>query len=508
MVINQLKVGALLNYVSIILHMIVGLVYTPYMLRMLGQSEYGLYSLAASIIAYLTVLDLGFGNAIIRYTSKFRAENKLIEQQYMFGMFLLLYLFIGLVALLIGIWLSLNVQTFFSSSMTAEEVHRVQTMLWLMTFNLAFTFPMSLWGSIMSAYERFVFQRIISIIRGVLNPIVMIALLVVGYKAVAMVVITTIFNVLTLLINWWYCKYRLSIQLRFGRFNWKLLKEVSIYSFWIFLNIITERIYWSTGQFILGVYKGTVAVAIYSLAIQLKDLFYMFSTAISSVFLPRITSMVTKGATNEEISELFIRTGRIQYIIMAFILTGFILFGKAFIAFWAGEDYIQAFYIALLFFVVTCIPLIQNIGIIILQAKNQLKFRSIWILLVSAMSLFIVIPCSQYWGVMGCAWVTTIAIFLAYGVGLNIYYWKRIQLDVMRFWQEIGKMSIIPVIFIITGMLFFSQDKIDNIYSMILSIVLFILIYLPTFYFFSMNNYERQLIKNPLIKIYQKIIRN
>ena len=209
MVINQLKVGALLNYVSIILHMIVGLVYTPYMLRMLGQSEYGLYSLAASIIAYLTLLDLGFGNAIIRYTSKFRAENKLIEQQYMFGMFLLLYLFIGLVALLIGIWLSLNVQTFFSSSMTAEEVHRVQTMLWLMTFNLAFTFPMSLWGSIMSAYERFVFQRIISIIRGVLNPIVMIALLVVGYKAVAMVVITTIFNVLTLLINWWYCKYRL-----------------------------------------------------------------------------------------------------------------------------------------------------------------------------------------------------------------------------------------------------------------------------------------------------------
>ena len=85
---NELKAGAVLNYVAIGLNVIIGLTYTPYMLRMLGQSEYGLYSLAASIIAYLTVLDLGFGNAIVRYTAKFRAEKKEREQEEMFGMFL------------------------------------------------------------------------------------------------------------------------------------------------------------------------------------------------------------------------------------------------------------------------------------------------------------------------------------------------------------------------------------------------------------------------------------
>jgi len=88
---NQVKAGAVLNYISIILNMVVGLVYTPYMLRMLGQSEYGLYSLAASVIAYLTVLDLGFGNAIIRYTAKFISEGKKKEQEDMFGMFFLLF---------------------------------------------------------------------------------------------------------------------------------------------------------------------------------------------------------------------------------------------------------------------------------------------------------------------------------------------------------------------------------------------------------------------------------
>ena len=67
---SQLKIGALLSYVVLALQNLVGLVYTPFMLRMLGKSEYGLYSIAASIVAYLTILDLGFGNAIVRQHSE------------------------------------------------------------------------------------------------------------------------------------------------------------------------------------------------------------------------------------------------------------------------------------------------------------------------------------------------------------------------------------------------------------------------------------------------------
>ena len=342
MAINQLKAGAFLSYVSIGLNMVVGLLYTPYMLRMLGQSEYGLYSLASSIIAYLTVLDLGFGNAIVRYTAKFRSEGKEREQQEMFGMFFLLYIGIGLVAVIAGSLLALNVERIFSVNMTASEVYRTRIMLWLMTFNLAFTFPMSIWGSIMTAYERFVFQRLVSIVRSALNPVVMILLLVVGYKSVAMVVVTTLFNVATLFTHFYYCRCKLFIELRFGRFNPSFLKEVSVYSFWLFLNAIMDRIYWSTGQFVLGMYRGTVTVAVYSVAIQLTHMFMLFSSAISGVFLPKVTAMVTRGGSDRDISDLFIRTGRIQYIVMSFVLSAFVVFGRAFLRLWAGEGSIKS----------------------------------------------------------------------------------------------------------------------------------------------------------------------
>lgn len=504
---NQLKAGAALNYVSICLNMVIGLIYTPFMLRMLGQSEYGLYSLAASIIAYLTVLDLGFGNAIVRYTAKFRAEGKQREQEEMFGMFLILYIVIGIVAMIAGGILALNVENLFSRSMTTTEVERTRIMLWLMTFNLAFTFPMSIWGSIMTAYERFVFQRIVSIIRSVLNPVVMVLLLIIGYKAVAMVVVITSFNVTTLLINWWYCKYRLSIKIRFARFKWMFLKEVSIYSFWIFLQVIMDRIYWSTGQFVLGIYKGAVAVAIYAVSVQLQNMYMLFSTAISGVFLPKVTAMVTKENDEKEISDLFIRVGRIQYIVIAFILSSFIVFGKPFVTIWAGRDYVDSYYICLIFFVPFTIDLIQNIGITILQARNQLRFRSVLLVLVALFSLLLSILLVNYWGYFGCAISTGLGLLLGQGIILNIYYQRKQQLDIRRFWKEILKMSIVPICTIIIGVYLTNYFVGDNpsVSSVAISALVFVPLYLLAFWKFSMKSDERILFARPCMAFLHKV---
>lgn len=506
---NQLKVGAALNYVSICLNMVVGLLYTPYMLRMLGQSEYGLYSLAASIIAYLTVLDLGFGNAIVRYTAKFRAEGKQREQEEMFGMFFILYIGIGVIAMIAGSVLSLNVENMFSRAMTESEVHRTRIMLWLMTFNLAFTFPMSIWGSIMSAYERFVFQRIVSIIRSVLNPVVMILLLVVGYKAIAMVVVTTIFNVATLLVNWWYCKYKLTIKVRFAKFKWAFLKEVSIYSFWIFLNAIMDRIYWSTGQFVLGIYKGSVAIAVYAVAIQLESMYMMFSTAISSVFLPKVTSMVTKGSSDEEISDLFIRTGRIQYIVMAYILSAFVVFGKQFIILWAGDDYTDAYYLTLMFFVPLTVPLIQNLGILILQARNQMKFRSMLYIVIALCSLGLSIYLAQIYGGYGCAFATGMALLIGQGLIMNIYYQKKQRINITGFWLEILKMSIVPAVFIVVGLYALNHFEPSNMTVLDFAkyLILYTVLYIPLFLIFSINKEEKDLLLYPVLLIIRRVVR-
>ena len=507
MPVNQLKAGVVLNYVVIILNTVVGLLYTPYMLRMMGQSEYGLYSLVASVIAYLTVLDLGFGNAIVRYTAKFRAEKKTEEQYEMFGMFFLLYLVIGIIAFGIGLGLYFNVGTLFGDTMTAVELDRARIMMLLLVANLAFTFPMSIWGSIIQAYEDFVFQKSLNIFRIILNTAVMICLLHFGYKAVAMVVVQTIFNVLTLVVNFIYCRRKLNIHIyfRFKHFHWGFLKEVAIYSFWIFLNAIMDRVYWSTGQFVLGAMVGTAAVAVFAIAIQLEGMYMQFSTAISSVFLPKVTAMVATNRSRKEISDLFIRTGRMQYIVLAYILSGFIIFGRQFIELWAGAGYSDSYIISLLFFIPLTVPLIQNLGITILQARNEMKFRSVLYIIIALVSLAMQIVLTRFFGGIGCAMGVSGALVVGQILIMNVYYRRRQDLDIKTFWKEISKMSIIPIVLIFSSMMvirhFFALDSWGKL---ILGIAAFSLVYIPLFFRFSMTDDERNLFISMFHKIFAR----
>lgn len=504
MVKSQLKTGALLSYIVLALQNMVGLLYTPFMLRMMGKSEYGLYSIAASVVAYLTVLDLGFGNAIVRYTAKFRAEGKQEEQYEMFGMFFLLYCGIGLIALLAGGVLYWNAENIFDATMTASELSRTKIILALMVFNLAITFPFSLFGSIITAYEQFVFQKVIAIVRIILNTATMIVLLNLGYKAIAMVVVTTVFNVLTLGLNFWYCKHYLKIKLKFAKFKWDFLKEVSIYSFWIFLNAIMDRIYWSTGQFVLGAYAGTVVVAVFAVAIQLEHMYMSFSTAISGVFLPKVTAMAVRESDGRAISDLFIKTGRIQYCVMILVLTGFFLFGRQFIHLWAGEAYDDAYIIAMLFFVPLTIPLIQNLGITILQARNQMKFRCILYLVISLVSLGAQIPLSKYYGGIGCACAIAGALVLGQIIVMNVYYQVKQKIDIVGFWIEIIKMSVVPAVLTVLTYYVLQQYALDTVVKLVAGIALYFVVYLPLFFALSMNAYERDLILKPIRKLLKR----
>ncbi len=399
-----------------------------------------------------------------------------------------------------------NVDCLFDTHMTTDEIGKIRLMLLLMAFNLAFTFPMSIWGAIITAYENFVFQKIINIARILLNPIVMIVLLLFGYKAVAMVVVTTSFNVATLVINWIYCKRKLHIHLRFTHFKWDFLKEVSIYSFWIFLNAIIDRIYWSTGQFVLGIFRGAAMVAVYAVAIQLSNLYIMFSTAISGLFLPKVMAMVTRNEDRKVISDLFIRTGRIQFIVIAFVLAGFIIFGRQFILLWAGEGYENAYWISLLFFIPLTVPLIQNLGITILQARNEMKFRSTLYVIIAIASLGLSIPMAKSYGGIGCAFATALALTAGQIVVMNIYYQRKQDIDIIKFWKEIGKMSIIPFVVTLFSLLLIWKMDIDisNITRLAGGIVLFSLFYLPLSWFGSMNASERSLFSGMILKLIKR----
>lgn len=499
--INQRKLGAILSYVSIFVSTLVQLLYTPFLMDKLGQSEYGLYSLIASVIGYLTVLDLGFGNAIVVYTAKYRAQGKYDEEKKLHGMFRLIFRIIGVIAGLIGVVLFLNVNNLFGSTMTASELSSAKIMMLILAFNLVITFNFTIYSSIISAYEQFIFQRIMSIVNTLLKPLIMIPLLIMGYKAIVMTIVITVVNIIVLLSNYFFCKKKLDINIKFRGFDKKLFKTIFGYSFFIFLGVIVDKINWSVDQFVLGAVSGTVAVSVYAAASNINHLFVNLSTAINSVMLPKMSKLVAKNASKEELTNEFIKVGRIQYLIVFLMASGLTLFGKEFFIAWAGKGYEDAYYIALILTIPLCVPLIQNLGISIMQAKNMHKFRSILYAVIAIGNIFLSIPLAKQYNGIGSAIGTAISLIIGNIIIINIYYHKKVGLNVFKFWKEIIKMTIpfiIPIILILVIMNFI---KLHGYTQLIIFGGIYSVMYFITAYLLSMNKYEKDIVNKVLRKL-------
>lgn len=502
---NERKLGVILSYIVIALNMVIGIAYTPFLTRKLGQAEYGLYSIVNSIMSYLTIMDMGFGNAIIIYTARYINKKEKEKENKLHGMFFVIYCIIGIIASIIGVFLYFNVENLFGSSMTNLEISEAKVMMSILTFNLAITFPFSIFGNILVAYEEFVINKIIKIIQIILQPLIMIPLLLIGYKAVAMVFVLTFVNIFCLLLNAIVCLRKLNIKLKFRGFDFSVLKEIFRYSFYIFLNQIIDKINWSLDQFILGSICGTVVTSVYAIAGQLNNMYMNFSTAISGVMLPKVTKMEDNKATDKEFTDIFIKTGRIQYILLALIISGFILFGKAFINLWVGPDYIDAYLIGCILMIPITVPLIQNIGLSILQAKNLYKYRTIIFFGIAILNVCISIPLAKMYQGIGAAIGTAFSLILGQGFILNIYYHKKVGIDMIEFWRNILFMTIPVVITFLIGIIL-NRIIINNSFIwLFFKIAIYTIIYSVFMWFIAMNKYEKETIIKPLKNILNKM---
>ena len=508
MKVNQLKIGAILSYTVLILNMLVGILYTPILTKSLGQSEYGIYSMVASIITMLTVLDFGFGNAIIVYTNKYKAQKNKEKEQKLHGMFFLIYTVIGVIAGIIGIILYLNVDRLFDNTMSISELLIAKKLMLILTFNLIITFSFSIFSSIITAYEKFIFSKSLNIMRIILSPVIMYIFLKMGYRSIALVSITTILNVGVLSLNLFYCLKKLKISLKFKGFDLKILKEIIAYSFWVFLNSIVDKINWTVDQFILGSVSGAVAVSVYSIGAQLNHIYLSFSTAISGVLLPKITKMESEKCSDDEFTKIFIKTGRIQFLMMGLVITGFVLFGKQFILLWQGIDYIKSYYIACILMIPVTVPLIQNVGISILQAKNKIRFRSLMLVAIACLNVVLSIILSRKYEGIGSAIGSAISFVIGQIIIMNIYYKKRVGIDIIKFWSNIIKMCIPVAITVLFGVLINKICYATSYKVLIVEIMCYSLVYMVMSWIFIMNDNEKNIFIKPLKVITSKLTKN
>jgi O-antigen/teichoic acid export membrane protein len=235
-------------------------------------------------------------------------------------------------------------------------------------------------------------------------------------------------------------------------------------------------------------------------------LYIPVSSATSGLFLPRVTQISVKESAHKELSDLFIRVGRIQFIMLALVLTGFGLYGQQFVNMWAGQEYATSYLVAMVMMVPLTIPLIQNVGISILQAKNMHSFRSIVFLVVAVINVAISVPCIKLWGPVGSAVGTALSLTVGQIAIMNVYYCKYLNLEIGKFWREISKM--LPSVLLPCGLayLFLQWLSADHLSGFMVNVIFYTTVYCLSMYLLGMNHYEKQLILYPVKRLTAKFI--
>ena len=507
---NQIKVGALLSYMQMFLGIIISLAYTPIMLRLLGQNEYGLYNTVASTIAMLSLLSLGFNSGYIRYYSIYKKNNDSESIWKLNGLFLIIFSIIGIIAFACGMFLSLHLNLVFSDGLTMSEYKTAEILVVILTCNLAISFPMSVFSNIISANEKFVVLKLISIIKTVVSPLVTLPILLMGFGSVGMVLVTLVLSIISDCIYVYFVIKKLNNRFIFHGFEKGIFISLFTYTAFIAINLIVDQINWNVDKILLGRYKGTEAVALYSIGYMLYQYYMMFSTSIASVFTPKIHRIVNETSEDKLfqrrlLTGLFIKVGRIQFVLLGLVATGLVFFGKQFITkYWAGNDYGESYYVALLLILPASIALIQNIGIEIQRAQNKHQFRAIVYTAMAVINVGISIILCQKYGAIGSAIGTAISLILANGLAINFYYHLRCNIDVKQFWKSILNCARGIIIPIIVGILINSYFSSDSIWGYIISIIAYTCVYGVSMWLFGMNEYEKALFSKPIKRIVKK----
>ena len=211
----------------------------------------------------------------------------------------------------------------------------------------------------------------------------------------------------------------------------------------ILFALIADQIFWKADQLVIGKVLNTSAVAVYSVGSQIYMNYTPLGTAISSVFMSKLSKLYDVEKDIQSISELFIKVGRIAFLFLGLILCGFILFGQEFILLWAGEGYKEAYYVAVIIMIPLTVDAMQNLGLTILQVMNKYGFRGKVYFIIAIINIITTVFLVKTVGIVGAAISTAISMAIGNGVIMNLYY-NKLGLNIRKFWKEIIK--LLPVV--------------------------------------------------------------
>jgi O-antigen/teichoic acid export membrane protein len=489
---HQIKIGVVISYFTIVFNIFSGLLYTPWMIKQIGQNSYGLYTLASSLIS-LFIIDFGIGEAVGRFISKYNAEGDQNSVNNLMGIVYKLYFIIDAVVLIALVIVYFFIDNIYAGLTTNELTSFKVVYIIAATFSII-SFPFTTFNGILIAYEEFIYLKICDLANKVLNILLIILALTFGYGLYALVAINAICGIIIIVIKFYIIKSKIPIKLNFKFKNKTMLSDIFSFSIWSTIITISDQLIFNITPTILGIVSNSANIAVFGIVNTLEGYVFTIANSINGMFLPTVFRLTKMDNSEENILLLMIKIGRIQLIIIGLIIIGFISVGKEFIYLWMGEKYSASYYCTILLMLPNTISLTQEIANTTLVALNKIKPKAIVYISSSVFNIVLSIILAQFWGVFGAAIAICFSYFIRFII-MDVIYYKKLNIDVFRFFEECHMKMAIPLLLSLIvglGVNFFIHSF--GWGGFIIKSIIIVISYVLIIWFMFLNGFEKGLV--------------
>lgn len=445
---KQIKYGALLAYGSIVLNVIAGLIYTPWMINQIGESDYGLYTLSNSLVT-LFVLDFGLGSATNRYVSKYRAEGREDKINDFLGLIYKLYFAIDVVIFVALLTAFVFIDRIYIG-LTPEELDKFKKLYIIAASFAILNFPFVTFNGILAAFEKFIQLKLADVIYRVLIIAFTVLALTGGYGVFALLTVHVAVSLILIAYKGLIIYKQIPIKPNYGFFRSDLFKDIFNFSLWETINPLAQKMVFNITPSILGMVTNSEAIAIFGVVSTIEGYVATISSAISGMFMPRISRIYAKDNASSNIMSLFLKVGRFQFGLNGLVVIGFLLIGKDFISIWMGSGYLDAYYGILLVIIPGLFYNSLQIANTALIVQKKVNIQAYITLGTGCVNIMLSLPLSQSMGVLGAC----LSIFCAYtfrAIVQHIVHWRILKLDIASFikrcYMRIGSVFLLTFIF-------------------------------------------------------------
>jgi O-antigen/teichoic acid export membrane protein len=415
------------RYLAYLIDAALGLVMLPFNLHHLGMAAYGLWMVTSSVTAYLSMLDLGYGGALVRFVAKYRARRDVRAVNEVMSTLAVVYTAIGAVAYLVVLVLAANLE--WITRVSPEQAGTSRALLLIIGANISLRFVFAIYGGIIVGFQRYHLNNLTSIGISLTVAAANVIVLLLGGDVVALVAVTTAVRVLGLLVYKFNAgRVFPGLSIKWALFSRERLREVTGFSLFMLGLDAAYKVNYSSDVMVIGALLGAPAVALWAPAQRLCEVTLRLSNQVSEALFPVVVDC-DAGQRDARLRQVFIEGTRLSLATVLPIAGGLVMMAHPLLTAWLGHSFSTTASVVQLLACVVIVRVGASTASVILKGAGMHRRLTVLATIMAVANLSLSVALARPMGLFGVALGTLVPVTLVAVFGYLPAACKRVQIS-------------------------------------------------------------------------------